>query len=99
MEIKVGKRLYHCIFGWCKVTHPVNNEKKTLVDLEADEISYYEMGKGYSVYKRDIQTGIHYLYTSIEDLFESDQNLPKDCLLKQAALNPTLIFWNDPKTK
>ena len=37
-EIKIGQRLYHAIFGWCKVETPANPADKCLVDLDADEI-------------------------------------------------------------
>ena len=50
IEVEIGKRYYHYIFGWCTVTHPPTKDK-VLVDLEADEIEYYTMGEGYKTYK------------------------------------------------
>ena len=91
-KIKIGKRVYHAIFGWCKVYSSVNPENKTLVNLEADEIDYYVMGQGYEHYKRD-ESGENILYTPIEDLFEDDKNIPDIFHLKKVALNPTLTFW------
>ena len=95
-DVKIGKRCYHAVFGWCTITHPANQENKTLVDLECDELSYYVMGSGYAHYIRDKKSGRNILYTPISDLFEDDKNIPSVFHLKRAALNPTLIFWNSP---
>jgi len=91
-EIKVGQRLYHIIFGWCEVTHPVNGEGKTLINLDAKEISYYKMGEGYVSYKKDPQ-GQNIVYTPIVDLVKDEKVLlSKDQMLKRAAMNCTITY-------
>jgi hypothetical protein len=90
-HIKTGNRLYHAIFGWCKIISSVSD--KTLVDLEADEIEYYVMGHGYVKYSRDKSTNQNILYTPTKDLFESDSVVPKEYGLQKMALNPQLTFW------
>ena len=96
-KVKIGQRVYHAIFGWCKVETPSNPANKCLVDLEADEIEYYVMGQGYVHYKRG-QDGTgkrHILLTPIDDLCKDDKNIPDILHLKKMALNPTLIFWHN----
>lgn len=97
-EIKIGDRLYHAIFGWCKVTHPPLPDK-CLVDLEADEIEYYVMGKGYVKYTRD-KDGRNSLLSPISELLKDDKQ-PLDGLLslKKMACNPTLTFWKGKEEK
>ncbi len=95
-ELKVGQRVYHGVFGWCKITHPIDaNDVKCLVDLEADEIEYYTIGKGYASYSRDKESGLHTLYTPIKHLYESEEQAKIDTInyLRVSACNPKLIFW------
>ena len=92
-EIKIGDRLYHAIFGWCKITHPPNPDH-TLIDLECDEVEYYVMGKGYVNYKRDNE-GHNIVYVPISELFKDEKNIPDILHLKKTALNPKLIFWKN----
>lgn len=93
-DIKVEGRYYHEMFGWCKVTHPPN-EEKALVDLEADEIEYYKMGMGYVSYKRDKESRRHVLYTPISDLHENKDFEKGDSFaLRQTAMKVKLTFWD-----
>jgi len=93
-QIKPNTRYYHIIFGWCKTsTLPVKNGK-IAVDLEADEIEYYSIGKGYIKFKREAD-GRHWLITNIDDLIENEGSAwPKMGALKKQALNPHLTFWD-----
>lgn len=95
-EVKVGDRLYHCCFGWCKITHPVSPEDtKVLVDLEADEIEYYTIGVGYKSYARPAKGEAHVLYTPISHLYRSEESAKVDHIaqLRRSATNPTIKFW------
>lgn len=90
-EIKIGERIYHGIFGWCKAMHPATPSGSVLVDLEADEIEYYQMGIGYKTYQRSLN-GLNILLTPISDLLPDDKNIPNFIHLKKMALNPKLKF-------
>ena len=94
-EIKIGMRLFHAMFGWCTVTHPVaTSTNKVLVNLEADEIEYYQMGKGYATFKRDKSNGKHVLYTPIDELLKNeDAELSDSVAQKKQCLNPKIRFW------
>ena len=91
-DIKIGKRVYHEIFGWCKITHPPNPDY-TLIDLEADAVEYYVIGKGYVHYERDKKTGENIVYVPISELYQDDKDLPPLAHLHRTALNPTLTYW------
>ena len=94
-DIQVGGRYYHEMFGWCKVTHPPT-EEKVLVDLEADEIEYYQMGRGYVNYKRDKESRRHVLYTPITDLHKNEDFEKGDSFaLRQTAMKVKLTFWDN----
>jgi hypothetical protein len=94
-EIKIGKRVFHAIFGWCKIQTPANTKGECLVDLEADEIEYYVMGKGYVKYKREMDGRLNrnILLTHIDELFISEKEVTSIMRLKKTALNPKLTFW------
>lgn len=94
-ELTIGKRVYHIMFGWCKITHPVTNETgKTLVDLEADEISYIVDGHR-NTYQRDGNRS-HMLYTAINQLFEFEPLKPHPYLIfKKESMRPELKFWKN----
>ena len=92
-EIKIGTRLYHAMFGWCKVTAPVLKDK-VLVDLEADELEYYVMGRGYVKYKRPGKNQPNILYTPITDLLNSPEEMTDILRLGKLTLNPTVKFWD-----
>ena len=96
-EIKIGMRLFHAMFGWCTVTHPVaTSTKKVLVNLEADEIEYYQIGKGYTTFKRDKKDSDHTLYTPIAELLKNeDVKLSDSLALKKRCLNPKVRFWKN----
>jgi hypothetical protein len=96
-KVKIGERLYHCCFGWCKVTHPPTDDGKTLVDLEADEIEYYTIGKGYNAYKRPKKGEAHVLFTPVSHLYKTEQLAQSDkvAMLRRAATNPKLTFWEN----
>ena len=91
----IGSRMYHAIFGWCKVTHPANQAKMTLVELEADEIEYNVNGVRKKFY-RDKKDNRHTLYTPVADLFPDEATVTEEYGLKKLALNPKITFW---KTK
>jgi len=93
--MKINDRLYHCVFGWCRVYSPVCNNK-VLVDLEADKVSYYVIGKGYLDFERD-KEGINALLTPVEELFESDQKIPERFSLQKLCANPKLTFYDKHK--
>ena len=89
-DIKIGMRLFHAMFGWCTVTHPVaTSTKKVLVNLEADEIEYYQIGKGYTTFKRDKKDGDHILYTPIVELLKNEDVKLSNSL----ALKKQKTFW------
>lgn len=91
-KIKVGDRLYHIVFGWVNVTHPAINGM-TLVDIEADEVEYYVMGKGRVGYKRQ-QNGENIVYTDVSDLVESDTvKLTTEQHLRKMSYGCKLTFW------
>ena len=96
--MKIGDRMYHAIFGWCKITHPPLYDK-VLVDLDADTIEYYVMRKGYVKYERDKESGQHILFTPISDLFQTQEDAAKSEIhnLKKAAYNPTITFKTETK--
>ena len=54
-KIIKGNRLYHALFGWCKVMSPVIRDK-VLVDLEAYSVRYYQHGKGCKTITKKQQT-------------------------------------------
>ena len=93
--MKIKDRLYHCVFGWCVVYSPIANDK-VLVNLEVDEVEYYVMGKGYVKFKRE-RDGKNTLLTPIEELFESDQNIPERFRLQKLCANPKLTFYKKTK--
>lgn len=91
--IKPGQRLFHIIFGWVKVTHPVVNGS-TLVDIEADEVEYYVMGKGRVRYKRQ-PDGTNSVHVKVNELVESDQTkLTTEQHLFKMSKGCELTFWN-----
>lgn len=90
MNINLGDRLYHAIFGWCEV-EGVGAHDKCLVNLEADKIEYYVMGKGYVTSERD-KSGQHILFTETSELFKSAEEVPQKFNLMKMALNPTITF-------
>lgn len=97
-EIKIGDRLYHEVFGWCKVTHPVNNANKTLIDLEADEVSYYVLGKGRLSYSRNkgVNAGSNQniVLVPIHELHKDEKFVhPPMYGLKMQALGVELKYW------
>lgn len=92
-KIKKGDRLYHCCFGWCTVTHPINADMKTLVNLECDELEYYKIGYGLVRSERPQKGAEHILYTPISDLYKNPDHIDSIGKLKEAALNPTLTMW------
>ena len=91
-KIKVGDRLYHIIFEWVRVTHPVINGK-TLVDIEADEVEYYVMGRGRVRYKRQ-PDGTNIVFTEVSDLVEGDTvKLTTEQYLRKMSYGCELTFW------
>lgn len=87
----VNERVYHYIFGWCKVLTPVNSAGDCLVDLEAQQVSYYVMGKGTHTAKRNEQ-GANVILTPAEELVKDDQvKLTSKQSLKVSCHNPTII--------
>jgi hypothetical protein len=94
MEIIIGLNYYHLLFGWCKVTHPVSDSGKVLVELDADEIEYNVMGKGYVTSKR--QNKGHSLYAPIDDLFEDKPQMDILMSIRKSAANVSvkvLLQW------
>ena len=90
-KLKIGKKYWHCMFGWCVVTHPTVYGK-TLVELECDELEYYSMGHIINS-KRDDKDGTHILCTPANQLFKDDkQDIGELLRLKKIALNPKLTF-------
>ena len=89
-----GKRVWHFAFGWGKVIDIDFANGKTLVDLEADSISYYHMGEGYKTYTRNSE-GNHYFTAPSGEFFDSEKpssEWPGTLSLKHAALNPKITF-------
>ena len=85
-QIKAGVRVYHAIFGWCEIVYSCTSDGKTIVNLDADEIEYFTKSRGTVVSNRDKSTGKHHLLTSIDELLENDQNIPKALASKKIAL-------------
>lgn len=86
-EIKIGDRLFHAMFGWCKVTHPVTPTDKVLVDLEADRIMYCPgIGREEITVDKKEDFG-NVLYTPIADILKSPNDANDEQLLRRIALN------------
>lgn len=93
-HLVIGNRVWHFAFGWCKIQLYMNGGERAVVDLEADEITYYHMGAGYRTYKRPKKGEPHILNCPVDELFPSEtKELPRILALKYTALNPTLKFW------
>ena len=88
-KIKINSRLYHALFGWCKVISPVDGDK-VLVDLEADSITYYVHGKGYKTITRK-ENNTNVIQTPIEEL-SLDENISLDMYIKRLAFSPKITL-------
>lgn len=69
---EVNNRKFHFAFGWCKITHPFTASGKTLIDLEADTVEYYVMGKGYVSYSHYAQ-GRNVVFVPVNELYDSPE--------------------------
>lgn len=88
-----NQRLWHLHFGPCKVHLGFVASDKIVVDLDAKEISYYVMGKGYKTVKED-SNGNNYLRCPVSELFASEQDVPSDKItaLKKVAMNASYVL-------
>lgn len=88
-KIIKGNRLYHALFGWCKVMSPVIRDK-VLVDLEAYSVRYYQHGKGCkTITKKNNKPNA--ILTPIEDLFP-DENISREMYSKRLTFRPEIIL-------
>lgn len=90
---KPGQRLHHIHFGPCKAIHGHAVNDKILLDLDAKEISYYVIGKGYKVVKED-ENGENILYCPVLEVFLSADDVPNDraTILKKIAMNASFVL-------
>lgn len=97
-ELSVDKRVYHEIFGWVKVIHPfveriISESEKCLVDIEADEVSYFVAPGDYQTFKRQ-EDGRNIVFTPINRLHpDQDYEKTPERSLYKLALHPELKFW------
>jgi hypothetical protein len=81
--LKIGDRMWHRVFGWVTITHPIINNK-TLVDSDYKHIEIWTDNSRWLPYKGDNGGKITSIFLPVTELFLEEQ---KDAM--QAEVNKT----------